>query len=49
MGIFDAIHVAEGALAVHRYRSEIAAELILTNRTEAPNTELLPAISAGES
>ena len=26
MGIFDAINVAEGALSVHRYRSEIAAQ-----------------------
>lgn len=26
MGIFDAINVAEGALSVHRYRSEVAAQ-----------------------
>jgi flagellar basal body rod protein FlgB len=33
MGIFDAIHVAEGALAVHRYRSEIAAENVANIHT----------------
>jgi flagellar basal-body rod protein FlgB len=33
MGIFDAIHVAEGALSVHRYRSEIAAENVANIHT----------------
>jgi flagellar basal body rod protein FlgC len=33
MGIFDAIHVSEGALAVHRFRSEVAAENIANIHT----------------
>lgn len=28
MGIFDAINVAEGAMSVHRFRSEVAAQNI---------------------
>lgn len=33
MGIFDAINVAEGAMSVHRYRSEVAAENIANVHT----------------
>jgi flagellar basal body rod protein FlgC len=33
MGIFDGINVAEGALSVHRFRSEIAAENIANIHT----------------
>ena len=33
MGIFDAIHVAEGAMSVHRLRSEIAAENVANVHT----------------
>ncbi len=33
MGIFDAIHVAESALSVHRFRSEIAAENVANIHT----------------
>lgn len=33
MGIFDAINVSEGALSVHRYRSEVAAENIANLHT----------------
>lgn len=33
MGIFDAINVSEGALSVHRFRSEVAAENIANLHT----------------
>ena len=33
MGIFDAIHLAESAMSVHRYRSEIAAENVANVHT----------------
>lgn len=33
MGIFDAIRVSEGALSVHRFRSEVAAENIANLHT----------------
>jgi len=33
MGIFDAINVAESAMSVHRYRSEIAAENVANVNT----------------
>lgn len=34
MGIFNAFKVADGAMAVHRYRSEIAAQNIANVNTE---------------
>jgi flagellar basal body rod protein FlgC len=34
MGIFDAINVAEGAMSVHRFRSEVAAENIANVYTD---------------
>ena len=34
MGIFDAINVAEGAMSVHRFRSEIAAENVANVHTQ---------------
>ena len=33
MGIFDGINVAEGAMSVHRYRSEIAAQNVANIHT----------------
>lgn len=33
MGIFDGIHVAEGAMSVHRFRSEIAAQNVANVHT----------------
>lgn len=33
MGIFDAINIAEGAMSVHRFRSEVAAENIANIHT----------------
>ena len=33
MGIFDAIHTAEGAMSVHRFRSEIAAQNVANVHT----------------
>lgn len=33
MGIFDAIHVSENAMSVHRFRSEVAAENIANIHT----------------
>lgn len=33
MGIFDAINVAESAMSVHRYRSEVAAENVANIHT----------------
>lgn len=33
MGIFDGIHVAEGAMSVHRFRSEIAAQNVANIHT----------------
>lgn len=34
MGIFDAINVAEGAMSVHRFRSEIAAQNVANVHTD---------------
>ena len=34
MGIFDAINISEGAMSVHRFRSEIAAENIANIHTK---------------
>ena len=37
MGIFDAINIAEGAMSVHRFRSEVAAENIANVYTPGYN------------